>query len=503
MATSLIAHCYPNPRTGVGLSSGVAGEDAAMLAEGHWIGDRLPLKPIRPRPDSFTRSFDRHRNFHSSFRYRIPVGVQGGARPFLYTLLVAPVGATISNKGVVDWMPTGQTGSQRFTVQVVDQDGNKATLTWTATLNDAAFVFIDSKVAVSGDGTFASPLKLFSDWYKGSVNDATYHNKIAVFVGGGDTYNVIGDAVNANGNVSFNLSTKNNAVIGDPDSRPVFNCSAAKFYSNIKLDGLFVAHIDHEYGRQDVDNPHFWWAASNPDDICFFENDFSNIGYGLVGTDNTGAIFISDGDCDGVVVKGNTYHDINNAGGGNGTYVTIFECENVLIENERAWDCITGTGWNAKGTFDSVTIYDIEAIDNVQGTQVGIGYGSECGRPPANHEACYLNLHVSNDVAPFIAANSAYYAASGAQPVKSSPIAVYRCTFTGGSAWIRNPGVPDHLVDANVVVTNLTNRWELDSMTTEVSNVVATSATNLVDLATGNLTGAGLSYLYTKGHQVG
>lgn len=505
MPTAITARCFPNVRTGVGLYSAAGGEEEAMLEEGHWIPKHMPLLSVYPRPDSETQSFDRHRNFHSSFRYEVPIGVQGGAWPFLYKILVAPFGATIGeqvgdpNYGVISWTPFGQTGSQRFTVLVTDQDGDSITITWTTTLNNNGFVFIKNDVVSSGTGTYESPLKTFNDWYKGSVSDATYHNKIAVFIGG--TYDVIGAATD-NGNVNFNLSAKTNTIIGDPDNRPTFDCSTSKFYNNVKIDGLYISHINFVNARNDVNNAHYFWIASNPNRVTFFRNDFGNMSYGLVGNDNTGAILISDGDCSYVLVKGNTYHDINNVGGGNGTYVTIFEAERGLVEDEIAWDCFTGSGWFMKGTYANVTVRNITAIDNVQGTQVGIGYGAECGRPPTTHEACYLNLRVLNDVPPFIAANSPWYSSSGSQPVKSSPIAVYRSTFTGGSAWIRYAGVSPHGVDANIVVTSNMNRWELDSMTTSVSNVVSSTATNLVDLSTGNLTGAGLAYKGLKGHEI-
>jgi hypothetical protein len=505
MPTILTARCFPNVRTGVGLYSAAGGEAEAMLGEGHWIPKHMPLLTIYPRPDSETQSFDRHRNFHSSFRYEIPIGVQGGAWPFQYKLLVAPLGATIgeqigdSNYGVISWTPSGQTGSQRFTVLVTDQDGDSTTITWTTTLNNAGFVFIKSDVVSSGTGTFESPLKTFNDWYKGNVNDATFHNKIAVFVGG--TYNVIGDTA-TDGNVKFNLAAKTNSIIGDPDSRPTFDCATAKFYNSVKVDGLYISHINFTNARNDIPNAHFFWVTLNPDRITFFKNDFTGILHGTVGNDNTGPIFISDGDGVGVLIKGNTYHDFSNNGGGNGTYCTIYKYQNVLVEDESAWNCSTGLGWFLKGTFATATIRNITAVDNVQGTQAGIGYGAECGRPPATHEACYLNIHVSNNVVSFMAANSDYYSSTGIQPIKSLPIAVYRNTFTGGSAWIRYPGSADHEVDANIVVTNTTARWELDSMVTVVPNVVSTTATNLVDLTTGNLTGAGLAYKGLKGHEV-
>jgi hypothetical protein len=494
----------PNPRTGAGISSGVPGESAAMLASGHWIPKKMPMHVVYPRPDSETQAHARHRNFHSSFRYEIPIGVQGGAYPFLYQLIEGPPGAYVGQTfleteyGVLTWTPSGQTTSQRFTIQVVDQDGDKVTITWVAAYNNGAFVFIDGSVVSAGDGSFASPLKTFADWYKNNQNDATYLNKIAVFRGTG-TYTLTGDT--SNGNVFLNATAKTPTVIGDPDAIATLDCGTGKFYTAARVDDMYFAHLKFVNARNDILNPHYFWLTSNPYRASFFKCDFSDISHGTAeygSGDNPAPIFMSGGEADYFLEKRNVYHDFENNGSGNGGYCIVYRFNYVLFEDSIAYNTDTGAGWHAKGTVSKMTMRNITAVNNVIGCQIRIGFGAESGRVPSDHEMCYNNISVpwASDLC-MGAVGSNYYAGVSGQ------VWVYRNTFLGASSWIRYPGVNDHKVDANIVVTNNLPRWELDSMQTEIANVVTTDPANLVDDTTGNLIGAGLTYLYTKGHEVG
>lgn len=489
MATSITAHCYPNPRTDTGLYSGVEGQDVAMLATGHWMPKKMPLHTVYPRPDTETQSHARHRNFHSSFRYEIPIGVQGGAWPFLYTLLVAPSGATIGeqlgdpNYGVISWTPTGQTGSQRFTVQVVDQDGDKITLSWTTVLNDAGFVFIQSSALISGTGTIESPLKTFDDWYKHNVNDATFLNLIPVFRGG--TYSVVGDT--SDGNVKFSLAAKTNSLIGHPDEIAVLDCSTAKFYNSVLLHDLYVSHLTFNNGRSDVQNSHFWWITSLPNRVVFFKNTFDGIGKGISGSDNPSCIFVSDaGEKVNYLIKHNTFKNVVNTQS-NGSYFDWYDVKYGLVEQNVARDSIVDYGMWAKATIGFITFRGNIAVENVSGRQACIGYGSATSSVPNNHEVCYniFCLPSSQTTLPIFEC-----AMSNSWQATSFNTFVYRNSFVGGNTWLRFTQIES---DANIVYTNNLARWQLDDQTTEIANDVRTTANDFVDISTGLLIGTGRS----------
>jgi hypothetical protein len=85
-----------------------------FLAAGHWVAAQLPMTPIFPQSDSITRNYARPHwafcdNSHA-VQDVIPIVVQGGALPYVYTLLSGPPGASIEQNY---WVP-GDTPAQMY-----------------------------------------------------------------------------------------------------------------------------------------------------------------------------------------------------------------------------------------------------------------------------------------------------------------------------------------------------------------------------------------------------
>jgi hypothetical protein len=129
-------------------------QPAGFLPAGHWVPSQLPMTIIFPRPDSETRSYAReHWSYWDStnpVQYRIPLEVQGGAYPDVYTLLSGPPGMYIQQPYWVPgdtaaqmltagydelvWTPQGNISSPwsgTVSVLVTGQDGNSVTISFT------------------------------------------------------------------------------------------------------------------------------------------------------------------------------------------------------------------------------------------------------------------------------------------------------------------------------------------------------------------------------------
>lgn len=90
------------------------GATTGFLAAGHWVAAQLPMMVIFPRPDSETNSYARpHWAFWDGqhpVKDVIPIIVQGGAYPYVFTLLSGPPGASIAQNY---WVP-GTTPTQMY-----------------------------------------------------------------------------------------------------------------------------------------------------------------------------------------------------------------------------------------------------------------------------------------------------------------------------------------------------------------------------------------------------
>ncbi len=380
------------------------------LRANYFIPAKMPMSLIYPRPDGETPSHARHRNFHSQMTYEIPIGIQGGAWPFKYEILSSPAGATIGqyygseNYGVISWTPSGQTGSQSFSVRVTDCDGDTFVVDWTSLGNDSAFVFVQKGYAGTKVGTITQPLEDIKDWYFNSDTDNTYLNKIIVFREG--IYTATGN-INATPtqadptNVVLNSNYKTPSIVGFPGEVAEWDMSLAKLRDVSNTNDIFIQGITFKNGWTGANNTQFVYFTGESNRITFHRCKFKNMTQGLVGDDNTNPVFIaattnaknffymSDCEFDGIQTEGF-----------NGGYVDIYRMSNICIERNTAKNCATYAGFWMKGTIAFVTLRANTAVDNISGRCFELGYGLEVGAgvTPHDHEVCWNNFRSATGV---------------------------------------------------------------------------------------------------------
>ena len=480
-----------------------------QLPVGYFTPAKMPMHLVYPRSDAETQNHSRHRFAHTEMNYQIPIGVQGGAWPFKYEIVAAPSGVTIGNfygsvdYGVINWPASSVAisgpGPHAFAVKVTDQGGATIDVTWSTTVDDSKFTFVQDSVGTSsGTGAIDDPLEDIADWYKNDEHDSSYHNQIVVFRDG--LYLLDGDD-SRNNNVRLNSQAKTPSLIAFPGEIPVVDSSQAKVITEGSFKDIFVAGIKWINGRQDVRNAHFWWAGGDVSRATWWRNHFDNLGPGTVGNDNTLAVFISDTSTlkSNVLYKENLHTKINNFGY-NGGYFEAYVTQQVLIEQNIARDSQVASGWYAKGTVAFVSIRANEAYENVNGTQIGVGYGGEVRQVPHDHEVCWnrIRLNAASTATPsFLWAGSNYYQG------QSYNSYIYRNTFVNGSAWLRFAGSEPYESEDNVVMSDLLTRWgPNEGNSSNSKNITGTTTSGITDNK-GRLAGAFRSnYLGKKGFEI-
>ncbi|WP_214660541.1 hypothetical protein [sulfur-oxidizing endosymbiont of Gigantopelta aegis] len=255
----------------------------------------MPMTAVYPRPDNETNSWARHRKAYPNgiAEYRIPIVIQGGAYPFKYEILDAPtgmtIGSTIADKdyGILSWRPSSPSADKNVTIRVSDQERNSILVSWSVSATTAGFIFVDATTPISGDGSIASPLKLFSDLHNNSDTDTQYSGYIVYFRAG--THLLTGPA--AKGNLELNANRKPAVWLGYTNEKVVIDYQSSKVLVG-NQDDIFIAKLKFINARNDVNNAHFWFFNQNSPQkrMTFFETEFDGISRGLTGRDNPAAI---------------------------------------------------------------------------------------------------------------------------------------------------------------------------------------------------------------------
>lgn len=448
---------------------------------------KMPMHLVYPRPDTETVAHARHRWAHPQMEYAIPIGVQGGAWPFKYELISGPSGAKVgslygeANYGSITWTPSASSGTEEFKVRITDQELNTVEASWKVTIDPSMFVFIKSGATGTKTGAITSPLATAAEWHK-SATDSTYANKIIVFRGG--NYNLVGDVAN-NNNVRLTSNQKTPSLIGFPGEEPIIDASTAKIVVG-DLTDIFVAGITWKNARNDVADAHYFWLTGEVSRATFWRNHFTAMQFGKAGTDNTGPVFISNTvkAKENILYKENLITNVNNAAG-NGHYFDIYRANHVLIEQNIAKNNTTSYGFWTKSSIGFVTIRANEAIENVKGTQLSIGYGSAVGEVPHDHEVCWnrVVVPVDQDGPAIQIAGSDFYKG------QSYNTFIYRNTIVNGYSVVRFMGKTPYETDANVIVSKNLKLWDMTIMKTTLANVVALPTDGVVSTTDARLIG--------------
>jgi hypothetical protein len=298
---------------------------SGQLPAGHFEPAKMPMALVYPRPDGETYVHARHRKAYPGIANRIPVVVQGGAYPFIYSIQAGPSGATIgatyadSDYGVWSWTPSADGTAQTVTVRVTDQEGAFVDATWTITADAASFVFLDPATPTSGSGTISSPYKTWPDVFGTTTTDTSNTERVLVLRGG--THTVVGySSATPAGNLPMLAYNKPMGWIGYPGETPTVVCSTAAINFTGSNDGLdfFTSGVRYLTTRLDLPNTRFFFvgalAASRS---TWFECVFEDLTRGTVGTDNPGAIVMFD----------------NNNAVGRRQYVAIINCAHLDFDS--------------------------------------------------------------------------------------------------------------------------------------------------------------------------
>ncbi len=156
---------------------------------GHWQAAKAPMRLIYPQPDGVPSASARHHKAYydgvNPVQYRIPVGVQYGALPLVFTLLSGPAGMSIgqsygsTNYGEVVWTPTGPVTNATVSVQIQDQAGASITVTWTVSTSSSTsdFIFVSpSGNDSTGTGSITAPFQTLNKVYGATAAASTYPN---------------------------------------------------------------------------------------------------------------------------------------------------------------------------------------------------------------------------------------------------------------------------------------------------------------------------------------
>jgi len=503
-------------------TNGTPSTIAFPLATGQFVAAKMPMHTIYPRPNTETDTDARHRWISTEFDYEIPIGVQGGAWPFKYEIITAPTGTTVGeyytdlDYGVLKLDASALSGSQSFTVRVTDQELNTVDLSWTAMVDDTKFVYIQDGYAGTQVGTKAQPLEDFSDWYLNDVSDNTYAGRIVVMRGGnylmdGDGAWVSGEFVN---NVDLSGGNKTKAFIGYPGEAPIVDCVYSKVVTGSGSDGqdVFVAGIEWYNARPDSDNSHFFWMQGECSRSSFWNNTFDTLSQGLIGNDNNAAIFWvhSATKKENLLVKSNTFENINNVTGGNGGYIDMYFTDYILVESNTAKNSATGYGFWIKAVNAFITVRDNVAVDNVSGDQIQMTMGNASETIPHDQEVCYNRLMVTEgDITCFL------WAASNGWQDSHYNTFMYRNSIVNGRPTLRFVGATNYELDNNLIIgDNVDTFYDpfgtviadavgdilFDSDVITVSDIVDNEAKMVGATRTANLGTAGSEFITPRGY---
>lgn len=262
---------------------------------------KLPLYAFYPRPTAEVNSFACHLWAHSTMTYELVLGAQFGCWPYQWSLSGLP-GATIGAEcdrssvgGLTLHTPStgygkivfsgAKSGTYSVSATCKDQLGTTVSYSWTITVDDTKFFFVDPAAANdSGTGTFASPKKLFSSsWVSGNTA------KTLVLRTGTHT------AADTGSDVGLSKTTRPTAIINYPGETPIIDC-ATKMFRDGAIDGGaddFVLRGCKILNCRSTDNDvrviHTTGAQNR---MSFTQLQFSNIVVGAVGTDNPGCIIV-------------------------------------------------------------------------------------------------------------------------------------------------------------------------------------------------------------------
>lgn len=229
-----------------------------QLAAGHYVTEVLPAVVLHPRPDSDITTYDRHRwayyDMVNQVQYRIPIGIQGGAAPFYFTLISGPPGMAVGRQygdedySIVTWTPSAAVTDYPVSIMANTQDGKIIMIDYTISTSSSTerFLFVDANAADNlGTGSINDPFKNTRGWFKDSETNTEHSGKI-VYYRGGTHYWFLQPTTNsvADGNGTFDNLNKPMVHLGYPGETVNMDMRYCKISLSNGARGIFFGGMN-------------------------------------------------------------------------------------------------------------------------------------------------------------------------------------------------------------------------------------------------------------------
>ncbi len=274
---------------------------------------------IYPRPDTETSAYARHRWAYydgaNPVQYRIPVGVRGGAYPYVFTLLSGPPGMSIpapyyqpgwtqaqalaAGYGEVVWTPTASVSGATVQVQVTDQAGASITVEWTVSTSSSTsqFIFLDPVNGVdTNSGTIGAPIKTLAKAFGSTHGAVTFPNAILYLRSGtAATY------VQGTGAIQITSGASPMAMVGFPGESATIDMSnsptgssTAGFMDSSSANDLFLQNLAITGGPSGTSNFRQFSFLNLNDRYTAHNISFPNVFAGTSTSDNASTFYWND-----------------------------------------------------------------------------------------------------------------------------------------------------------------------------------------------------------------
>jgi len=303
------------------------GSTTGFMTKGATVEDdyflRTPfqtLTMIHPRPPTSLTFTSVWNKWVTNAPYKVYPSARGGCYPYIWSLVGAPSGMTISSTltdnstyanraahGRITWA-TPVAGDYTFTVVCVDQMGTRVSETVTLNVNDSNAIWMDSATGTDSTGaagTKAAPFAKIDNWYAdvgGTLDpaDTRFTGKILICRAG--TYTIPrspGQLVMQYG------SNKPTTIVAYNDESVIWDCSNSSLLGSATAGTIRLEMIGMTFsGENEVDQDNTQQVHVTSDHLIICDHlikDFKNGGDvdppGVAGPggDNPGGIRNSDG----------------------------------------------------------------------------------------------------------------------------------------------------------------------------------------------------------------
>jgi hypothetical protein len=458
------------------------------------LASNYPLEIIQPQADLDIKN--RFYKAYPELEYNVRLAVIGGEYPYRYKLTTAPQGMSIDKKGIISWAsPAASITPYSVSVEVLDAESNKASVSWTILVTANGFRFIDAVNGTSaingGDGSIANPWKTMKDVYGGNDYDSKYTQAYAgefIYWKNG-TYVMDAYTESKGTRTPFVGNRKPMVWLAYPDEKPIIDLGLAyiSIYGggdNAYFDGL-------EFNLNSNSRGMGFQISSSANNVTFRKNKFHGLTTGYVGGNNS-LIFISKNKQGSYwSFQDNEMYDVNNGYGVLGYYA-----KNVLLENNVFHEL----GGHPIGPKMGTQMWFIRAnyLYNNRSNSINVQYyGGSVGSG---------DIEISYN---FVDVGGGSVRVNTNQDASGGPMYMFRNTFlddvqqnkvtldNGQFYWYNNVIINDSAYANKIQLRNIETPERLiitDNLTGEYAN-------NIVD-AQGKLTPAFSQFVGQRGHQL-